>query len=110
MTIKDLNVLTAKETAFNEDWKTATAHEQKPIPKGAKVRFIQKYLNFYGNWFIVEYEDSRYYVDPEKFDGEYIVDTKRIFNIEANRHTIIITTNIGKKYLVKEDGKELELL
>ena len=50
-----------------EDWKTALAHNIKPIPAGIELT-AEVYYNFYGSWLIVRYNDWTYYIDPKSCD------------------------------------------
>ena len=61
----------AKRQLPNNDWKTQLARGYSDIPKGAKVKVLEReYINFYGRWVIVEYENNIYYVS--KNDLEFI--------------------------------------
>lgn len=56
----------AKKELCNADWKTQLARGYSDIPKGAAVEIVQmNFVNFYGEWVIVEYKDNRYYVKKE---------------------------------------------
>lgn len=57
---------TAKVEITDEDWKTAIAQHKQPIPAGAKVKITGKLQNLYGDFLTVEYNGTRYTVDPRK--------------------------------------------
>lgn len=56
----------AKVEITDEDWKTAIAQHKQPIPAGAKVKITGKLQNLYGDFLTVEYNGTRYTVDPRK--------------------------------------------
>ena len=55
-----------KNAETDEDWKTAIAQHKQPIPAGAKVKITGKLQNLYGDFLTVEYNGTRYTVDPRK--------------------------------------------
>lgn len=59
--------LIALEDVYNEDWKTAISRQQKPIPKGEIVEYIESLTNYYGYWWRVKYNGFYYYVNPNDF-------------------------------------------
>ena len=65
----------AKVEITDEDWKTAIAQHKQPIPAGAKVKITGKLQNLYGDFLTVEYNGTRYTVDPRKVTVEDIPDT-----------------------------------
>lgn len=62
-----MKTLIALKEVYNEDWKTAIAKKQEPIPKGAEVEFAGTLSNYYGYWWKVWYNASLYYVNPSDF-------------------------------------------
>lgn len=65
----------AKVEITDEDWKTAIAQHKQSIPAGAKVKITGKLQNLYGDFLTVEYNGTRYTVDPRKVTVEDIPDT-----------------------------------
>lgn len=59
---------TTKEEVLDEDWKTAAAQKKEPIPAGAKVKITGTLQNMYGDFVKVEYNGTRYTVDPQKLE------------------------------------------
>ena len=59
---KPFTVTTVKDVQ-DEDWKTAIAHNLKPIPAGTELQ-VTYYLNFYGEYFKAEYNGHIYYIRP----------------------------------------------
>ena len=49
----------------NEDWKTRTALQQKPIPMGTEITIIKDMYNFYGYWYEVDWNNQYMYIDPD---------------------------------------------
>lgn len=65
----------AKVEITDEDWKTAIAQHKQSITAGAKVKITGKLQNLYGDFLTVEYNGTRYTVDPRKVTVEDIPDT-----------------------------------
>jgi ribosomal protein L11 methylase PrmA len=63
---EEKNTGIAKVEITDEDWKTAIAQGKQPIPAGAKVKITGTLQNLYGDFLIVEYNETRYTVDPRK--------------------------------------------
>lgn len=77
-------LLKAKNTVIDEDWKTALAHHKPAIPKGALVKFLNPYTNYYGHFYEVEYNDTHYYVKPSDFEEATEEDIKQDFERKQN--------------------------
>ena len=59
----------AKTELSDNDWKTQLAKKYKNIPKGAKVKILNRECNnFYGTWVKVEYENNSYYVKEKDLE------------------------------------------
>lgn len=63
---EEKNTGIAKVEITDEDWKTAIAQGKQPIPAGAKVKITGTLQNLYGDFLTVEYNGTRYTVDPRK--------------------------------------------
>ena len=52
------------KTLADQDWKTQLARKYPNIPEGVIVDVMDKdFTNYYGNWAIVFWRNTRYYVD-----------------------------------------------
>ena len=55
------------DDAPDEDWKTASTHNIKPIPKGTEL-IVELFVNFYGTFLKAEYNGWIYYISPRLCD------------------------------------------
>lgn len=64
------NYLETRNKVIENCWRmivgTAIAQHKQPIPAGAKVKITGKLQNLYGDFLTVEYNGTRYTVDPRK--------------------------------------------
>lgn len=74
MTVYDLkvgDVLTLKRPGIHGDWKTATVFPDRwpTLPIGTKVKFVKRWLNFYGVQIRVDAPNGATYdLDPDCFE------------------------------------------
>ncbi len=111
----------AAKTIYNEDYKTAMAHNQRAIEPGERGTLNNALLNFYGSYADVSFDDVNFGVyvkwsdlifleEPTNMSyREKIVEIyKRQFNDEPNANTLILGMNNLAVYYFTNHGKLTE--
>lgn len=84
-------------TLCDQDWKTQLAGKYPNIPANSIVEIIDdNYINFYGTWVQVKWNNNTYYVDRNDlvFDKESIENAKQYYGEELKQYDTMLNKNI----------------